>query len=90
MEYAPGGDLASYLKAVERLEVKEARRYFAETVRLSCGYLLCRKTVQEGRGLYQGFGGAKGRGLQAGSWEKEGLRRAGQEGRKAGQEGRRQ
>eukprot|EP00730_Choanoeca_flexa_P004578 TRINITY_DN11738_c0_g1_i1.p1 TRINITY_DN11738_c0_g1~~TRINITY_DN11738_c0_g1_i1.p1 ORF type:complete len:1660 (+),score=374.61 TRINITY_DN11738_c0_g1_i1:224-5203(+) len=32
MEYAPGGDLATYLKAMTYMELKEARRYFAETV----------------------------------------------------------
>ena len=32
MEYAPGGDLAMYLKTFGVLSEKDARRYFAETV----------------------------------------------------------
>lgn len=32
MEYAPGGDLAAYLKAVGQMTEKEARQYFAEAV----------------------------------------------------------
>lgn len=32
MEYANGGDLAAYLKNMGRMSLKDARRYFAETV----------------------------------------------------------
>ena len=32
MEYAPGGDLATYLKNMGSMSEREARRYFAETV----------------------------------------------------------